>query len=151
MKKTVIWACALMLAGLVVLAGCGGSSKDSGATPEETVKKFFDANIAMDVDALWLTLSKESQETLDKEQMKEAASQPGAKANYTYKIGKTDTKGDSATVEVTLTEGSQEFPVTMSLVKEGGAWKVDFLKSFGASQAPEEPSETPEAPVEEAP
>lgn len=149
MKRTTVWACvALLLAGFILVAGCGSSGGGGGgATPQDTVKKFLDANIKMDVDALWETLTKESQQKLDKAQMKEAAGQTGAKVSYTYKFGKTDIKGNNATVAVTLTQGEQTFPVTVSLIKEGGVWKVDFLKTFGSTQpSGEQPSGTTPSP-----
>lgn len=144
MKRTTVWACvALLFAGFILVAGCGGSGGGGGGgTPQDTVKKFLDSNISMDVDALWGTLTKESQKTLDKAQMKDAAAKQEKKAEYTYKIGKTNIKGDTATVEAALTEGTQSFPVTFNLMKEGGSWKIDFLKTFGGGQTGEQPAET---------
>jgi limonene-1,2-epoxide hydrolase len=136
----------LLATGALVaaLAGCGGgSSTSSSGTPAAVVKQFMDANKNKDVNTLYKTLDKASQKVLSKADMQKAAAQSSTPATYTYKVGKTAINGNTASVDVTVSQGGTDSSATFALVKEGGAWKVDVGKTFGSSSGTTGTSSTP--------
>jgi len=134
MKKVVAILLLVSFGALIlVIAGCGGGSTSSEA-PADVVKQFLDANKAKNVDGLFGTLSKASQKSLNKADLKKAASSAPT-VSYTYALAKPSVKGSNATVVASITEGQTKSDVTFYLVQEGGAWKIDLQKSLGGSQA----------------
>ena len=129
MRKTVVLACILsLLVPAAVLVGCG-SGGGSSTSPEEVTKAFLAAAIKNDVDTTWDMLSQNTQESMkDKATLAETLKTFGP--NDKVVVGKATVTGDEAEVPVDYKHGGGETTdnVTIVLVKEGGAWKVDLTR-----------------------
>lgn len=127
-------AVALLLAALfasLFLTGCG----DEGRAPKAALKKFLKAVAAGDLAASYKYLS-----SADKQQMDLAAwsrdeerlASGAVSRRFHFIMSDAVVTGDSATVEVLIgddadTSNAQDLRFLM--VKEGGSWKVSFLKT----------------------
>jgi hypothetical protein len=118
----------LVLFAVVAAAACGGSKQP--ATPVETLKAYTIALKSKDTTMMKLLLSEETLK-LHREEAKargvtldEIVSQqslfPADQRVFSYRNEKID--GDKATVEVENSFGGWD---RVSLVREGGAWKID--------------------------
>ena len=129
MRKTVVLVCTLsLLLSAAVLAGCGGGG-GSSSSPEGVTKAFLAAAIKKDVDTTWDMLSQNTQASMkNKATLAETLKTFGP--NDKVVIGKTTVTGDKAEVRVDYKSGGGKTTdkVTIILVKEGGAWKVDLTQ-----------------------
>lgn len=131
----------------LILSACGGSND----TPEGAVENFLDNGVedfakalsssdfdrlaeisekhfcAEDVQAFQETAD-ELNAMLDEEraQMEELLGEQEdlLPEEWSYKIGETDEDGDTATVEVEMTEGDETTSNTIDVVKEDDEWKL---------------------------
>lgn len=126
-------ALALALAGALVAAGCGGddggSTVESGASPEEVVDSFYGAVADNDAEAACALVTEETaQQAADQEDAdscEEATSfGDGASLAESIEVGDAEIDGDKATVEVS--SSAQEGTGTVDLVQEDGEWKIDL-------------------------
>lgn len=125
------------------LAACGGGND----TPEGAVENFMDSGVedlfnaikAGDSDAAVKTAEehlcaedvegvKEMAGSLDGMSEEEIAAAAGDELeipeDWSYEVGEATTDGDTATVEVKLTESGETTDETFDLVKEDDAWKI---------------------------
>ncbi len=129
MRKTVVLACILsLLVPAAVLAGCG-SGGGSSTSPEGVTKAFLAAAIKNDVDTTWDMLSQNTQESM-KDKATLAETLKTFEPNDKVVVGKATVTGDEAEVPVDYRHGGGETTdnVTIVLVKESGAWKVDLTR-----------------------
>lgn len=130
-------------AALLALAACGGNSD----TPDGAVENFLDngiedlANSMMEGD--FEGAANDAEEYLcaeDVDGLKEAGSMfegmsedeikeqmgddPIVPEDWSYEIGEVTEDGDTATVEVTMTENGEDTEETFDLVKEDDVWKI---------------------------
>jgi len=129
MRKTVVLACILsLLVAAAVLAGCG-SGTGSSTSPEGVTKAFLAAAIKNDVDTTWDMLSGNTRESM-KDKATLAETLKTFEPNDKVVVGKATVTGDEAEVPVDYRHGGGETTdnVTIVLVKEGGAWKVDLTR-----------------------
>ena len=126
MRKIIVLACILSLLVLaVLLVGCGSGGSGSG-TPEGVAKAFWEAALKGDSDTTWAMLSKSFQANL-KNKAEWAKTQMTNNPTATVEAGKTTVTGNTATVSVKIKSGGTEITTQeVSLVKEGGVWKVAF-------------------------
>jgi uncharacterized protein YceK len=126
MRKIIVLACILsLLVSAVVLVGCGSGGSSSG-TPESVAKAFWAAALKGDSNTSWAMLSKSIQTGLKN---KAAWAKSGVTNNPTATVeaGKATITGDTATVSVKIKSGGTEVTTQeVSLVKEGGVWKVEM-------------------------
>jgi hypothetical protein len=121
------------LTTLAFAFGCGGGG--SSESPSEVAEKFLQANLNMDADALYETLSKADKQGFNLEELRQEA-ETAERPQFTYSIGEETINGNKATVKFTITQPNaetgenQEFTQELNLVKEDGSWKV----SLGGSQ-----------------
>jgi hypothetical protein len=124
MRKVLVLACILsLLVSAAVLVGCGGGGSSS-QTPEQVMQAFFAAVKKSDANTTWNMLSADSQKQLKSKSQWEADIKQMASSGVDYKVGKATIKGDKGTVEVTASAGGQTQTVSISVIKENGAWKV---------------------------
>lgn len=143
-KKLFLLVALIVVAMVTVACGGGGGSptaapSGSGATPEDTVKSFFEAVFTAENPDLAGMICSAAAEQADAmveglSGMKDALASSGATldiSGLTYT--KTAEEGDTATVEVAGTmkvsmagvDQEQEFPAApVPLRREDGAWKV---------------------------
>jgi hypothetical protein len=126
-----------LAAVLVALSGCGGG----GATPEATVRTFFDAVKKGDAGKQeWMSCFTDKVRTFF-EKMEKMSGKSQTKMMDTiarYEIKNTTTEGDTARVAVATTEVRAGKEVTqegwIGLKRDGGSWKI-----FQLAKAGEEP------------
>ncbi len=125
MRKIIVLACILsLLVSAAVLVGCGSGGSSSG-TPESVAQAFWKAAMTGDADASWALLSKSIQAGLKN---KDAWAKSGVTKSLgggSIEAGKATITGDTATVTIKVMNGGTEVTTSeVSLVKEGGVWKV---------------------------
>lgn len=137
MKKIISNYFVIAGAIMLLITGCKGKDAQIQNDPKAVVLAFFERMSKKDIDGAAKLATKESKPTLD--MMKkaiDAAEKMGMDKDKTAKddpsedfknivVGDAKINGDKATVAITnkaKNDGTKEFP----LVKEGGAWKVDF-------------------------
>jgi Domain of unknown function (DUF4878) len=129
MRKTVVIVCAFsLLLSAAVLAGCG-SGGGSSTSPVGVTKAFLAAAIKNDVNTTWGMLSRNTQVSMkNKATFAETLKTFGP--NDKVVIGKATVTGDKAEVRVDYKHGGGETTdkVTIVLVKDGGAWKIDLTQ-----------------------
>lgn len=131
MKKAIVLVCVLsLLAAAFVVAGCGSSGTSSGSTstttPEGVAKAFWTAAMQGDSAATWSMLSKQLQTGL-KSEAEWAKTQKTSNPGTTVEAGKATVSGDTATVTVKILSGKTLITTsTVTLVKEGGVWKIEL-------------------------
>jgi Domain of unknown function (DUF4878) len=131
MRKFIVLACVLsLLAGATMLIGCGsngGGGGTSSDTPESVAKAFWTAALTGNADTSWALLSKSIQGNLKN---KEAWAKQGVSntlGSSTIEVGKATISGDTAKVTIKVMNGGTEvISEEVTLVKEGGAWKVEM-------------------------
>lgn len=126
MRKIMVMACIIsLLVPAVVLVGCGSGGSSSG-TPESVAEAFWTAALHGDVDASWAMLSKVIQANL-KDKDVWAKSMVVKNPAATAEAGKATINGDTAKVSVKIKSGGKEITTNeVSLVKEGGVWKIEM-------------------------
>lgn len=126
-------AAALLLSMLLALliAGCG----DSGREPRAALKKFLKAASTADAGVSYQMLSSADKKQMD---VKAWAVSTGKLSgmvwskNLHFILSDATVAGDSATVEVLIgdaTDTTNAQDVRFLMVKEGGVWKVSYLKT----------------------
>ena len=126
-----------VVAGLVILAGCGGSN-EKAMGPEETVEAFCRAVTAgqwNQAEALCDTLSmkeyldshKEAWETLQKEDSCTLAIAESILAETIMTVEQVSREDDRRSVSYTLTADGNSKMIKAILKKEEGAWRVERL------------------------
>lgn len=137
MKKTISNYFFIAGAVMMLLSACKGKDKQVQNDPKAVVLAFFERMANKDIDGAAKLATKDSKATLDMmkkaidaaEKMgldkDKAATEDPSEDFKNLEIGEAKIDGDKATVAITnkvKNDGTKEFP----LVKEGGAWKVDF-------------------------
>lgn len=126
-----------VVAGLVILAGCGGSS-EKAMGPEETVEAFCRAVTAgqwSQAEALCDTVSmkayldshKEAWETLQKEDSCALAIAESILADTVMTVEKVSKEDDRRIVSYTLAADGNSKTRKATLKKEEGAWRVERI------------------------
>jgi ketosteroid isomerase-like protein len=133
MKRTwltmvLVFGCIL---GLMVVAGCG---KGGGKTPEQTVKKMFNAAKNKDLDGMLECYAPDVREMFEKamelqgkDQVRQQMSAGGEEAGK-LKILDTKIDGDSAQVKISVTAKGKTEEETLHLSKIDGVWLLDIPK-----------------------
>ena len=125
MKKMIVLVCILaLLVTAALLAGCGSGGSGS-ATPESVAKAFWTAALTGNANASWAMLSKELQANLKNKDVWAKSAVTNTLGGGTIEVGKATVTGDTATVTIKVMNGGKEvITEKVSLVKEGGVWKV---------------------------
>jgi hypothetical protein len=132
-------------AALLVLAACGGSDSPEGAVEnflDNGVEDVFNATAEGDFDGAADAADEyfcaedvaaikgmgAAFEGMSPEEVEEAMAAAGEELtlpeDWSYEIGEVTEDGDTATVEVSMTEGGETTDETIDVVKEAGAWKI---------------------------
>src|SRR4051812_24286949 len=128
-RKTIAYFAALVALALVATA-CG-----KGGTPTATVKAFYDAVKAKDVQGIKNTMSKSSLDMMEKfakmqnKSLDEALKEPSTtNPPATFESQNEKITGDTATLEIKDENGKWE---TLPFTKEDGQWKIALDKAMG--------------------
>ena len=128
-------ALALTLGAGLIAAGCGGddggSTVESGASPEEVVEAFYgavgDNDAAAACDLVTEETAQQAADQEDADSCEEATSfGDGAELADSIEVGDATIDGDTATVEVS--SSAQEGSGSVDLVQEDGEWKIDLAQ-----------------------
>lgn len=129
----------LTIAGVALLAGCGGSGGDN--TPKGAASAYFKALQSGDYDAACDKIAAPSKQKLQAAAKGKSCSEAlsvglkssqGSSALKTLKdatFGEPTLKGDRGTVPVTVKALGTALPIPV--VKEGGTWKVESSAAVG--------------------
>lgn len=131
----------LVLGGVAVLAVLAvggfllfGGDGDESATPESTVRDFFEASKEQDCDRLVELVVEESWSrngTVTREKaIEECNAELGSEADIEaelHEVEVTSEKGDKAIVQVNYSVADEKIDTQLDLVKEDGDWKIDAV------------------------
>jgi ABC-type phosphate transport system substrate-binding protein len=129
MRKVVVLACIFsILVAALALVGCGsGSGTSSSGTPEKVAQTFWKAAMTGDGAASWALLSKSIQTRFKNKDAWAKSGVTNTLGSGTIEVGKAKITGDTATVTIKVMMGGTVVTTEeVSLVKEGGAWKIEM-------------------------
>ncbi|SRR5450759_1617504 len=128
-RKVVVLACILsLLVAALALVGCGsGGGTISSGTPENVAQSFWKAAMTGDAATSWSLLSESNQTRLKNKDTWAKSGVTKSLGSGSIEVGKAKINSDTATVTIKVMMGGTVVTTEeVSLVKEGGAWKIEM-------------------------
>jgi Domain of unknown function (DUF4878) len=139
LKKSLPFVLLLVLIACVLLIEACGTSTSTASSPKQAVENLLSAVKKNDYNAIYdMLTAKDKKQVTRQEWVAANSSTPASVAEgntkLTWSITGSKVTGNTASINVKLTQGAQSENVTFSLTKESGTWKVSLSTSGPPTQ-----------------